>query len=131
MVITELNGTIINTKEVYLHDDILVLMQFDRNSKKLELLFREYGTSKTYTMIFYDVIGFDMTNCDYFGESERILDFSYIEPNERNLIPKLHDKGKNFEFSPLRDYDSYMETLLTFCSCDELRIACKSIEFNK
>ena len=53
MVITEANGTIINTEEVYVHDDTLISISFDRITSLMKLEFKKYRSNdKTYHMYF-------------------------------------------------------------------------------
>lgn len=129
MIIREINGEIINTKKVYIHDDVLLSLDFCRQEKEMNLKFIRYNDSKKYIMRFSNVIGFTMTACDFWGASECILDFEYISLNKRILIPEL--QKKHLSISNLSNntlYDSCMETLFTFSSGDQLRIACETIE---
>lgn len=61
MIIDVNNGKIINSKEVYLHDDFLDDMRFNFLEKKLHLsvlYFRD--RSYRYSIDFLNVIGFEM-----------------------------------------------------------------------
>ena len=131
MVITEANGTIINTEEVYVHDDTLISISFDRITSLMKLEFKKYRSNdKTYHMYFENVLCFEMTNCDFWGASECVLDFEYVNRDSRILIPKLLSKWQNTPDPPKNiSYDNYLETVFTFTSGDQLRIVCKSIEF--
>lgn len=126
----ETNGKIINSKSVYIHDDILQDIHFDREKKKLILSILKEGTEKKeYTIEYIQVIGFTMTSCDYWGASPYIFDFEYVEKEERSLIPELF-KVKNSSDTPyctLDESGTYMETVITFTSGDKLKVACKSI----
>lgn len=132
MRIDDTNGKIINTRDVYIHDDILLNLEFDRKHRKLRLIVEEYASDREFLINFMNVIGFDMTACDFWGASERILDFEYIEHNNRVLIPRLFDRKNNTPNS-MDDLSekSYVETLITFCSGDQLRIASEYILFEK
>jgi len=128
MLIYESNGKVINTKQVYIHDDILLYLAFDRNKKILKLTFSKHS-DRLYIINFINVIGFTMTSCDFWGASEYVLDFEYIEPDKRTLIPSLEKQWMNVPDSSSEvTYDDFLETLLTFSSGDRLRIACEAIE---
>ena len=99
MIINASNGQVINSKDVYLHDDILESMIFRRDEKILHLsLVKTWLVEYEYSIDFFRVIGFEMTSCDFWGADLRILDFEYVS-----------------------------ETMLTFVSGDTLRIACEEI----
>lgn len=131
MIIDTSNGKIINSKEVYIHDDILEEFCFNRTEKKLHLLIlkvEEFG-SKRFSIDFLHVIGFEMTSCDFWGSSPHILDFEYVEKNDNVIIPKLFEIKDNNDctFCTLNNREEYIETKITFSSGDQLIIACKSI----
>ncbi len=74
------------------------------------------------------VIGFSMTSCDFWGASECVFDFEYVEFNERVIIPNLQKKWEDVKnASPAVSYDGYIEVLITFSSGDQLRVACEKI----
>lgn len=121
-------GDKINSKDVYVHDDILEDILFKRSEKKLFISLFKQGTNKKVSIEFQNVIGFEMTNCNFWGESPYILDFEYIKNSECVLIPKLFkQKNENAAFCKLEDESKYIETVITFISGDKLRIACESI----
>ena len=127
MIINSLNGQIINSKKIYLHDDILENLIFHRNSKNLHLsLSKSWPTQEEYTIDFLQVIGFEMTSCDFWGASPHILDFEYVE-NGR-LISKLFSKRTEYDsFCALKQQKDYIETVLTFISGDTLTVACEEV----
>lgn len=132
MIINESNGTIINTKNVYLHDDNLLLFGFERNEKKIQLKLEKYSSRIPYVITFRDVIGFEMSSCDFWGASECVLDFEYVEPCVRTIIPKLERKWGSVPCCLEKfKYNDYIEILFTFGSGDELRIASKTIEIDQ
>ena len=54
MIINSLNGQIINSKKIYLHDDILKNLIFHRNSKNLHVsLSKSWPTQEKYTIDFF------------------------------------------------------------------------------
>lgn len=131
MIINASNGKIINSKEVYIHDDILEELCFNRAEKKLHLLILKdcKFDDERFSIDFLNVIGFEMTSCDFWGISPHILDFEYVEKNDNTIIPKLFKiKDTNdYEYSTLKDREIYFETVITFTSGDKLRIACEKI----
>ena len=88
--------------------------------------------NKLYNIIFVDVIGFEMSSCDFWGISECVLDFEYVEPfEERTLVFKLTEKCReNFKSTDINLYDDYIEVLFTFGSGDYLRISSKEINID-
>ena len=132
MIINEKNAFIINTKEVYLHDDILTSLYFDKDGKFLELKFCNYGTvDNNYSIKFRNVIGFAMTACDFWGAGECVLDFEYVLSSEQLLIPRLQEKWDSCPKANKSNlYNDYIETLFTFSSGDQLRVASKTIEIS-
>lgn len=132
MIITKANENTINTKEVYIHDDILIGMSFDRIKKELILKFEKYTSrEKTYHIKFFSVIGFRMTSADFWGESERVLGLELANEDEKIVIPEIIKKYKETP-NAIEDilYENYIETYFTFASGDVLRIACESIEID-
>ncbi len=136
MIIDVNNGKIINSKEVYLHDDFLDDMRFNFLEKKLHLsvlYFRD--RSYRYSVDFLNVIGFEMSSCDFFVESLRILGFEYVPQESQVLVPRLFNKkqegGESFSFCKMKSRENYLETLMTFISGDQLRIACENIIYLK
>ena len=128
MIINELNGPIINTNDIYIHDDILSVVEFDRIHKKLNLFCSKWmNRSSQYSICFINVLGFEMTSADFWGASERILDFEYIKPQNRVVLPRIQKKWEQSSLPLKPSYDQYIETLITFASGDQLRVACESI----
>ncbi len=124
------NGKIIDSKEVYIHDDILNELCFYRQEKRLKLIIRKFeDQNDMFTIEFINVIGFEMTSCDFWGPSRRILDFEYIEKDDNTIIPKLFEIKDNNDYSSctLNDREKYIESVITFISGDQLRIACEEI----
>ena len=130
MLINKANASIIDTREVYIHDDILLDMSFNRIDKELTLKFEKYASDeKTYFINFSGVIGFSMTSADFWGASECVLDFENVLDAQKVLIPEILKKHRETDglFKDI-SYDNYIETIFTFGSGDILRIACETIE---
>ena len=133
MVIDALNGEIVNSKEIYIHDDILEELSFNRFEKKLHLSILEFKTREKYSIDFLQVIGFEMTSCDFWGFSSRILDFEYTERDNNSIITKLVEIKNIYGYTScnLKDKETYFETVITFVSGDQLKIACEIIAFKE
>lgn len=131
MIVDATNGEIINSEEVYIHDDTIENFCFDRKEKTLNLLISKKRGDKAilFPIVFCGVIGFEMTSCDFWGSSPYILDFQYIKPSCTTLIPKLLEvKASNeWEYCPLKNKEDYLETAITFVSGDVLLIACEKV----
>ena len=129
MIIDKTRAQIINTQDVYLHDDILHFLHFDTENKIITLDLQNERTN--YHIHFENVIGFSMSSCDFWGKSnhEYVLDFEFITPENEMLIPKLREKwndipNNSFEMC----WGNFFETLFTFSSGNTLLIACGRIE---
>ena len=130
MIIDVSCGEIINSKKVCIHDDILEEFSFNRTEKNLHLtILKQNITDNKYDIDFLHVIGFEMTSCDFWGSSPHILDFEYVKHDEIIILPKLFDKRNNndYPFCTLKDRENYIETVITFASGDQLRVACERI----
>ena len=138
MIIQKANGHVINTKSVYIHDDILLSMDFDPVKRCLTLSLRDWQgkpDDAPYTIVFHDTLGFEVSACGYWGGGDECMfDFEYVCPTKRELLPKLEDRWQAETHEILkstRSFHEYMETLLTSHSGDRLRVVCKAIEYNK
>lgn len=130
MVISIKNASIINKKDVYLHDDLFLYLHFARKEKVLGMQFKTKVSEEEYLIRFIDVIGFQSSSCEYWGGESYVLDFEYIEPKQQTLLPLIIDKWNKDSatlFGPFPE-DIYIETLFTFSSGDCFRICCKEIE---
>ena len=129
MKIDKTNGSIINTREVYIHDDVLNEFFFDRAEKQLHLVLLKARNNHRICIDFYNVIGFKMTSCDFWGGSPYIFDFEYVEEKDRTIVPELFGRKEmyNDPVCILEAPENYIETKMTFVSGDYLVVACKSI----
>ena len=129
MIINATNAEIINTKDVYLHDEIMLNLKYNRKKKKITMTIRdEFDAKIKYNINFIDIIGFYGTSCDFWGPSPYICDFVYMKKEYQIIIPELKKHGEetpHFEFEI--NLDDYLETRMTFISGDHLRIACREI----
>lgn len=135
MKIDNLNGNIINTRDIYIHDDIFENMIFHHKSRMLELFMRGQSNGE-YKICYNKVIGFDMTSCRFWGESPHVLDFEYVCDDKRTLLPRLYGikdqcrNNKMFDCEPI-DNNDYIETVVWFVSGDKLTVVCEYIDFGK
>ena len=128
MIINISNANIINTREVYFHDNILEDVSFNCKDKRMTLfIINECGTEKR-KILFEDAVAFEMTSCDFWGPSPYILDFEYIEKENEVIIPKLMKRQeKDYDAASVKIDNGYIETKITFISGDQLSIVCKKI----
>ena len=129
MIFDTTNADRIYSKETYLHDDMFHNLTFDRETCKLvvQCFSDEKGF---YEIIFHDVIGFEMSSCDYWGPSPHISCFYAVDDNKCILIPKLQREQKKY-FTPNDtpiDNKHYIEVELELISGDCLRVACKTVQ---
>jgi len=131
MIIDASNGSIINSKAICIHDDIVDELHFWRSSKKLHLSVKKEN-GNDYSIDYLEVIGFEITSCDFWGSSPHILDFEYVEKLENTIIPALFMKNNTSStlFCSLDNQDAYFESKITFSSGDCLKVACKSINID-
>lgn len=143
MRINAANAYIINPQGINLHDCILEGIRFDRIKKELclEVLDNrnaEYSKGRCSTWIgqgqhsilFRQVIGLEMTACDFWGMSPYIFDFEYTNSKDSPLIAKLFaeiERG-NYDSCCLKSRAHYFQTTMTFSSGDRLTIASGQIE---
>ena len=131
MTITRDNCKIINTRDVYLHDDIIEQINYDCDTKQLTFLVTKAVMNFTYKICFFDVAGFEASACDYWGGGGfGILDF-HLEVENCTLLSKLLSKTKNLpvEYERCRGLRNgkFFEVKFVFFSGDTLRIVEKSI----
>ena len=131
MYINKSNGKKINSDAVDIHDDILNQLQFDRTKRCLYLKIQKAECINCeYTIEFVAVVGFEMTSCDFWGESPHILDFEYVDPNKHILLPKLTERiyaNETSSLCKLNESSKLIETIITFTSGDELIVVCEHI----
>ena len=91
MTINAQNKEIINTRNVHIHDDVLVNFDIDIISKSICLTFRSWEKEQCYTITFQNVIAFSSTCCGFWGSDEWdwAFDFEYLSPDRHRLIPAL------------------------------------------
>ena len=134
MCINDLNGKLINFNNI-MHDKIIKQFVYDYKTSTLKLLFMDdINIIIFYSIDFYNVVGLDMTSCDFWGRSPHVDYFGYVEHDERKLLPKLYEEKNQTNTSSNCRLDcnkNYLEILLSFISGNIITIACEYMEFKK
>lgn len=133
MILDKNNVDIINSKTVHLHDGIALSILFDRSVNTASLMvLLPTDKLQLVNIVFNNIIGMSVTNCAYWGRSERISCWYAEVGVNRSLIRNLFDEKntENYPLCPLKDEDDYVETVIEFISGDSFRIACEYISFD-
>ena len=114
--------------DIYIHDDILLTLKFDNIKKAINITLKRNVSFALYEIKFESVISFFATSCDFWGASNRILNFEYVKSEESTIFPRLKKEwyetpGMTLNFP----YDEFIETKIVFASGDYLTIVCKEI----
>ena len=129
MKIDKINGDIINTDKINIHDYIFKELKFDYSNKNIYiLLLGPEPKAGSIIIIFFNVIGFNMISCDFWGKSPHVLDWEFVQDEEQLLTNKLLEEKHNFSDSKLEGFTTYMETVMTLTSGDLLTIVCEYID---
>ncbi len=124
MRIDKSNCKIINSKKNYIHDAIFDDVVFNYQKKVLYVSIQ----NKSKIIEFYNVIGFNITACDYWGEDPFVFDWEYND--NFHLVEDLFvKKESNSNHSRLNNKEDFIETIITLSSGDKLIIACEYIIF--
>ena len=134
MIINKNNATIINSKEVYIHDSTLTSAIYDFVDRKVRIELFD-GT----TIVFHNVVGVKSDSCAFWGKQLRqvVIDFEYVFDKDLKILPELYhirddiisQKG-DISDTYLTADDSFFESSLILCSGERLNIACEWIEFD-
>lgn len=129
-----LNHGIENTREANIHDSIVLTIQYDYYHNTI--LFEskdDWGRNVIYSLLFNNVIGFEMMSCDFWGKSPHVFDWGCEEKTDQYLINRLFAEKNthNYMYSRLEDKDKYIEAVIDFTSGDKLRVACEYIIFEE
>ncbi len=78
---------------IYIHDDMLESLEFSHFKKRLQLsvLKGDPQDTRRLSVEFFDVIGFEVSSCDFWGASPHILDFECVVKDDYSLTSKLFD----------------------------------------
>ncbi len=131
MKIDSKNTYIINS-EMHFHDYIFNEFKYDYEYNTIKTVLQSYLEGKFVRIEFFNVIGFNMISCDFWGRSPRISSIAVLEKDEYTLIPKLYEEKikKEYIFSRLKKQDDYFEIFIEFISGDRLIIACEYINID-
>ncbi len=127
---------------IYIHDDELTELRFIREKKELHLSMLTWETAEVvpsefkmkspcYEIVFHQVRGFEMTSCDFWGQSQRALELTMTEGKERTLFPRLlqqRDARDRYRESVLGAEEDYLECMIEFISGDFFTVVCQAIE---
>lgn len=134
MKINNINEFITNEKEFSVHDGEFYGFNYDYIHNRITFWINDNGwTPEDYLLEFNNVIGFNMTACDFWGESLRLNAMYSIDKKEdleilnKLKIEKLNNSYDHGRFQNERESD-FFEIEIEFISGDRLRIACEYIE---
>jgi len=141
------NASIINTKEIYLHDSYIKQIECFLSERKIVVSVDPYSKfSNIKKLTFNKVVGTKTTFLEMFGPLKgRILDFYYFERKETTLINDLYDEREKeksnivectYKGEIIRDavtsnmdnMEQLIETEFLFDSADKMTIVCEYIE---
>lgn len=117
----------LNLPEFSLHDAALGGISFDRAHGMLNAWIAL--DSGAMAVIKYEgVVGVELTNCAYWGYSERVHCWHSASEGERTLIEALFaSPDSSCELCMLKGKSEYIEIVTEFISGDRLRVACESV----
>ena len=72
-----------------------------------------------------------MSSCDFWGASECVLDFEYVNSENSVMMLQLKKQSQNVSNSFESLSDKHFETLMTFTSGDQLRVVCQEINLGR
>ncbi len=130
MIITPENAEILNSRDFYIHDDVLLSIAYDRAASILTAEMKKDGAEgDPYSICFRNVAGMYLSDCGFLGRSPHVLDFIYVEDGGP-LLAHLKDQRKEPPAGTckLRGDEVFMEVRMVFTSGDVLEVVCGSIE---
>ena len=127
---------------ISIHDDELSELRFIREKKELRLSMLAWETAEVvpsefkmkspcYEIVFHQVRGFEMTSCDFCGQSQRALGLTLMDEKGRTLLPWLlqqRDARDRYKESVLGAEEDYLECMIEFISGDFFTVVCQAIE---
>lgn len=125
------NANVINTNNVNIHDYIFEKLEFIYSEKNIYITLSNFDSEQqSKIIVFYDVVGINMVSCDFWGRSLYVLDWEFVDGNEKRLINKLFETKECHKYvnSTLEKPENYIETNMTLSSGDVLTIACRYID---
>lgn len=139
MTITSDNINIVNNGDIYVHDYIFESMKYDYNNKHIEigLSLEIYSDMEKIRLkhkigfMFYEVIGFEMISCAFWGSTLHIYDLECISSsNSLTLNKYIDEKNQNNYSDTILDavLDEYFEVIFYLSSGDRLNLVCKKMD---
>lgn len=116
-----------------IHDAIFKGIEMNYGDKSIKASMLSYYNSERIFVFFHNVIGFDMTLCDFWGRSPHVLGFKHVDESEYKIIPKIFQEIEinNYFAHSLQSKEKYIETGIELISGDCLNVACEYIEIIK
>lgn len=123
------NNNVINTTAVNFHDYILNDLCYDYQSRVLTMRLSHPSSTHHAELKFCNVLGVEITACDFWGVSPHVFDWISIDACNQTLIPRLRkeQEEKKYRFSNLKSSSDYLETVLITSSGNRFLIACEYI----
>ncbi len=133
MKITIDNIEIFNTNEIYFHDQILVLFNYDPFCKKITLETEDMLHNNRTKIIFSEVEGFEMIGGESWGRGDfyrRIIDWIPIQGAEEQLLTKVKERYLTFcnDNTIENTFVKCFQSRFLFSCGNILDIVCKEIE---
>ena len=124
------NENIHEVNNISLHDACFESFVFDRVHNRLETVVKPEWPFVVPPD--FDVIGTEMSNCEYWGASPYVFSLSILNGKKSHLVQRLFENMKpEYKFCKLKSKDDYIEVLIEFSSGDKLRVACSSVRFGE
>lgn len=125
--------------DLSVHDSIFENFIYEEESSVLKISFQQYlFEAMEYIpseISFHEVIGLEMTDCNFWGMRQGIMDcICFLPKDECELIPKLKEKfereNSNERLCRLYNNDDFIEAEIDFVSGDKITIVCKYAVYN-
>ena len=132
MIINFENKNIIGTKDYYLHDDKFCDFKYNYYENRIIFQTTTEDKSKMRTIIFENVLGFQMLSGDFWGRSPHIFDWELITMEDDDpLLSKIMNNpdAKNVLDLRISSFDKCVESKIYFTSGDTLDIVCEFINY--
>ena len=129
MIINKSNCEIVNSSAIYLHDDLFLNLNYDKDKKTIVVSAKKFENGESYEILFSNVIGVFSTGCDLWGKhSDTAFVDIFSNTDNQYLIPKLVEFDEKDTYDSRLNYENFIEIGFQFFSGDELIIACEQME---
>ena len=135
MRIDKHNLHLLHTNEVYVHDDIYVGMQYDYEANCLVVRLLSEDETRQKTITFYNVLGYQMIACDFWGRSPHVLSWVYNLEERHSFLKAISEECNEYLNEDIilsRKIGhgvEYVETMFLLSSGDRLVVACEYIDY--